>query len=828
MEKSQAKDYLLEYVESGVDGWLKELIFRSISTNGNIQDIDLEHIYELLINGNDSTLKAPIEISEIVDKKLILNSINHISGVGAIDKNQEINFSSRLTFIYGLNGTGKSSYFRILNEVCGGNVEYNIEKNIYNEVFVPINVKLNYSLGDKIETLDIGENYKENRGKEPFNNIRVFDSSYAKNIIEPHDADKAIIYPYGLHIFKYISDTIDSLKKKLQEEILELTAKLPIIDTTEFSPENKECIINHDKKKIFQKNIESQYDYTEDEGKKIDKLVDEKCSLEKEDPSSRIELLENEKENLENFKKTIIEKGKYIQDIKSKIVEEIGCYINYSNDNNEAKKKYEILNEIDIKDSKIWKTFIENGVKYTQDIGANNNKCPYCNQELTEHAICLINAYSKFLKDKTEVPLKAVISTLQQITHQLLKNKGEIKIPENLKTLSSDEKMCDDVEGFSKQYNQNIDNLIDAVKNRVANTELIASSRAIGIIQKLTETIKDREVNISKLKQTLGEKKERIEIIQSELSKLKEKRAIYNQKDLLKKWFDILLNIEKLNKRSSRVTTRNISTLSKSAFDNLLTKELCDKFKYELDEIGFKNLDVKLEVSSIKKGSARLQLKLVDKSQMENILSEGENKGVALALFIAEIKSRKNNYPIVFDDPVNSLDHRIIEKFAKILKEIPNQIVIFSHNILFRESLVSWKDCKSIELHSLSKSKKGEVKEYVKETYGFLISQAKEKLKKMDAIDEITIKLREAIEHIIDEVILGNAKPTRFAMDDSIMWDSLKKAKGNNFDIDSLKECYREVSHRKLHNGMATSENTLDYEDLDSIITKLQKLVGMH
>lgn len=828
MEKSQAKDYLLEYVETGVDGWLKELIFRSISTNGNIQDKDLEHIYELLINGNDSTLKAPIEISKIVDKEFVLTSINHISGVAAIDHNQEINLSPKLTFIYGLNGTGKSSYFRIYNAACGGNEEYNIETNIYKEVFEPINVKLNYSLGGEIATLDIDDNYKENRGKEPFNNIRVFDSSYAINIIRPHDADKAIIYPYGLHLFKYISDIIDSLKQKLQEKVIELRAKLPIIDTTDFSQEHKESIINNDERKSFKKNIESHYDYTEEEGKEIVKLENEKSLLEKEDTSSRLELLENEKESLEKFKETIIDKEKYVTDIKKQIVEKIGYYVNCLNDNNAAKKKYEILNEIDIQDSKIWKTFIQNGVKYTQDIGVNNNKCPYCNQELTEHAICLIDAYSKFLKDTTEIPLKEVISTLEQITHQLLKNRGEIKIPEILKTLSNDEQMRNDVNDFSKHYNQNIDNLIDAVKNKVANIELIESSRTTKIIQQLCGIINEKGIAISNLRQSLGQKKERIEIIKSELSKLKEKRAISKQKDLLTKWFDILSNIEKLNKRSSSVTTRNISTLSKSAFDDLLTKELCDKFKSELDEIGFKNLDVKLEVSNIKKGSARLQLKLVDKYEMDKILSEGENKGVALALFIAEIKSRKNNYPIIFDDPVNSLDHRIIENFAKILIEIPNQILIFSHNIFFRESFVSCKDCKLIELHSLSKSKKGEVKECIKETYGSLISQAKEKLKKLDAIDEITIKLREAIEHIIDDVILGKAKPTRFAMKDSIMWDSLKKAQGNNFDIDSLKECYEELSHRRLHNGIATSENALDYDDIDSIIKKLEGLVGMH
>lgn len=77
--------------------------------------------------------------------------------------------------------------------------------------------------------------------------------------------------------------------------------------------------------------------------------------------------------------------------------------------------------------------------------------------------------------------------------------------------------------------------------------------------------------------------------------------------------------------------------------------------------------------------------------QLSEILSEGEQKVIALADFIAELRLKKPTAPVVFDDPITSLDYRRIKEVAGRIIELSlhRQVVIFSHNIWFVTELLA-------------------------------------------------------------------------------------------------------------------------------------------
>ena len=77
--------------------------------------------------------------------------------------------------------------------------------------------------------------------------------------------------------------------------------------------------------------------------------------------------------------------------------------------------------------------------------------------------------------------------------------------------------------------------------------------------------------------------------------------------------------------------------------------------------------------------------------QITDVLSEGEQKVIALADFLAESSMVSGESTFVFDDPVNSMDYRRIEKIALRLRELSehNQVIVFTHNIWFATSLLS-------------------------------------------------------------------------------------------------------------------------------------------
>jgi wobble nucleotide-excising tRNase len=65
-------------------------------------------------------------------------------------------------------------------------------------------------------------------------------------------------------------------------------------------------------------------------------------------------------------------------------------------------------------------------------------------------------------------------------------------------------------------------------------------------------------------------------------------------------------------------------------------------------------------------------------------------KAIALAEFLTELQLDLVRSPVIFDDPVNSLDHRIIDEVAKRLIRLSKtrQVIILTHSILLMSSLI--------------------------------------------------------------------------------------------------------------------------------------------
>lgn len=93
------------------------------------------------------------------------------------------------------------------------------------------------------------------------------------------------------------------------------------------------------------------------------------------------------------------------------------------------------------------------------------------------------------------------------------------------------------------------------------------------------------------------------------------------------------------------------------------------------------------------------------------IASEGEQKCIALASFLAELTVDDRKSAIIFDDPINSLDHRWRRKFAKRIAEesLNRQVIVFTHDMPFLKMLEESSDEANSTLKLISISKYGNV-----------------------------------------------------------------------------------------------------------------------
>lgn len=110
------------------------------------------------------------------------------------------------------------------------------------------------------------------------------------------------------------------------------------------------------------------------------------------------------------------------------------------------------------------------------------------------------------------------------------------------------------------------------------------------------------------------------------------------------------------------------------------------RFEKELSELGFRSFPVETKTRG-SAGEQKLKLAISNfgSTKITDIASEGEQKCIALAGFMSELTIDNRKSAIVFDDPVNSLDHKWRRLFAKrIARESQyRQVIVLTHDLPF-------------------------------------------------------------------------------------------------------------------------------------------------
>lgn len=404
MTYTHSKDYLIELANnSQTQGWLKDLIIKIINSNGNISDFELTASVTQLKLNTQSELTIPSINVNSAHPNIRFISLIHHTGVCALAEEQRIDFSNDITLLNGKNGSGKSSYFRILNELIGGNHQTEIRSNIYSDIHKPINIELVYSEGDNVKNLSWDGN---SRSISPLNLSSVFDSSYTTTFLQKRSADSAIVLPYGLHLFTALTSAMDNIKSRLQTEIDSILRTLPQINKDGLSEEVVR-ILTQQTYRTTQKNyIQARYVFTNEQSEKL-KLQEEKLKVLKETNfEDKIQLASNEQQQYLLILKHLKETENSLQKLhieSQSLVERISIV---RKENEVVKQKISILNEIGNTNSKEWKTFIEAGDAFTRSSTLNENVCPYCRQPIVDNAVNIVTAYATYLSDKSIEELK--------------------------------------------------------------------------------------------------------------------------------------------------------------------------------------------------------------------------------------------------------------------------------------------------------------------------------------------------------------------------------------------------------------------------------------
>jgi hypothetical protein len=171
----------------------------------------------------------------------------------------------------------------------------------------------------------------------------------------------------------------------------------------------------------------------------------------------------------------------------------------------------------------------------------------------------------------------------------------------------------------------------------------------------------------------------------------KQRRDLQARKWLSQQCVAIDEEIGRLRKKATLKAARdltNTSGLSRKKgvlSEELITKSYVERFEGELRSLGAGSIKVELVKKGVMRGHVHHQIHLrgVHGHPTHEVLSEGEHRIVSIAAFLADVSGKAATTPIVFDDPISSLDQDFEEAVVRRLVQFSRdrQVIVFTHRL---------------------------------------------------------------------------------------------------------------------------------------------------
>lgn len=333
--------------------------------------------------------------------------------------------------------------------------------------------------------------------------------------------------------------------------------------------------------------------------------------------------------------------------------------------------------------SKEWKNFIITAKKYFDQI-EQHSKCPLCGHDIYESD--LIHKYWKYLESEAEQNYNKCKEKISEL---------KVKIENVEVVLYSKSSVQEEwIKSNFEEYGKSICSEFEKIKN---NQMIVLQS--IDKLEKIKLPIDIIDLTkIGQLYQAIMDKKDKLNRteINDSITKYELKEKDFEDREkaiellpLIAKYIFQLQWLELAKKK--KIGTRSITKKQKELFEKFVTEDYINTFTKECERL---NANFNAEIKSRGSSGATLKKLQIKGCAPGKILSEGEQRAVALASFLTEVKMDVNNIGIVLDDPVCSLDHKRRSIIAKrLLNESKNrQVIVFTHDITFFMELKSISD----------------------------------------------------------------------------------------------------------------------------------------
>lgn len=727
-----AYDELLNWA-SGRPVWqqdaLRRLALQSGElTDGDLRDLRLQIEREAGLPDDDAPEHVPLTAEHLGyaasnDPKTVLASLGPVRDVDRLASDQPpLRFAvDGITLVYGPNASGKSGYCRIARRLCRSPRPADLRGDIYdNKAENRPKVTVAFRVGGDDQP-------KEERdwldGQEPpaeLSRISVFDTETARIYID--NERKIEFLPYELDLMNKLGLACRTLEEAFRKQVNDIDTQIPTQWLEKYTDgTTTQAMLARLVRQTAPSNLPTEQDlresgaWTEEKQGELDD-ADEQL---RQDPKALISLRSTANQALEALKTEISTVETSLSDSALAAIRQKQREAQSARRAAEAAGK-QLFDDQPISDlgSETWRRMLNYAREFAATAFpdapppklANGGLCVLCQQELDENTAARLAKFDRYISGRASQDSEAADKEFNRYcgTFMAIGIKDQAKVDAIMGSYIALPDSNKEGAATITAFLQNARGRLKAVKeileqNRHDDLRNLDSPPG-SPVRFIDDEIERLSADIAKLESAERDDKAlaKLEARRAELTDQKRLSANLELAIELRNNLETRYRLDECGKQCrSQAITRRITERRR----DVLTPTLEASLRQELDGLGLTHIPLKL--SDRGKGAESLVEVALDARQKVNrkgdVLSEGEQRALALACFLAELVEIGTDHGIIVDDPVSSLDHSRMAAVAKRLAKAASdgrQVIVFTHNIVFHYMICGEARRTGIPLHT--------------------------------------------------------------------------------------------------------------------------------
>lgn len=692
-------DDILAWANAELALWQRDAV-RRLFQKQDLGSQDYDDLYAMLKSAHglpDPQKRQPVPLAQEhlpahtgSTTPVILRDMRDLKHVNRIAPGQKLEFTpTGITVIYGGTGSGKSGYSRVLKRACRAR---DVSETVHPDAFDP---KAAANVPEAIFDVEVGGRAKSLVWKRDIapphelSTIAVFDARCARAYL---DTEQEVAYvPYGLDIVENLGQRVlPELTQRLNTEVSRIdTDTMPFADLlgdTAVGTMIASLSPTTDPQKLTALATIT--------GEETSRLADLDKALAESDPKSKAKALRLSAQRIDTLASRIEVAVNMVNDAALEKVK-------FLDNEAETAAQAEIVAAVNFRAGEqllpgtgepVWKNLFEEARRFSTQVAYPGKsfpnvdagaQCLLCQQPLDKIAAERMERFENFIRQETAKVAaekrKQRQEGVQKIERASLDFGLDAATTAELEQLDVTQLRA--TQEFEKKIEARKVWIMGALKaHRWDGTPALDSDPRLGL-KSLSTKLVGQAADLDKVSDEA--QKKALVLERNEL------RARASLTPRLKAVLDLIQRMQvkaKLAKCKDDLKTKAISDKAREFSSKAVTVALRNALNAEFQALGVGYIKTKLnERVELGKMKHKLVLDLPVTKKLDEILSEGEQRAIAIGSFLAELHLAGHKGGIVFDDPVSSLDHYRRKDVARrlVAEAKMRQVIIFTHDTVF-------------------------------------------------------------------------------------------------------------------------------------------------